>query len=64
MIPYDSGDLQYASAHTVAPAPPVSLEFIEAAEVLMMENNLEFPLTVEEAYIFYLNLNDIFHTIL
>ena len=40
LIPYDSGDLQYASAHTVAPAPPVSLEFIEAAEVLMMESSL------------------------
>ena len=62
--PFDKDDLQYARSYTTPPDSPVSLEFLEAADIVMRENNLEFPLTVEEAFVFYLSLNDLLHTII
>ena len=61
--PFDDVDLQFRMHHIPYPDPPLSLEFLEAAEILMRENNLEFPHTVEEAFAFYININDLFHVI-
>ena len=61
--PFDDVDLQFTMHHIPYPDPPLSLEFLEAAEILMRENNLEFPHTVEEAFAFYINTNDLFHVI-
>ena len=62
--PFHSDDLQYASSHTAIPDPPVSLEFLEAVEIIMRENNLEFPVTVEDAFMFYLSINETLHNIM
>lgn len=48
--------------HIPGPEPPLSLEFLEAVQILMTENNLQIPLTVEEAIVFYMNINNLFHT--
>ena len=42
----DSG-MQYAQRYAVNPGAPVSHEFLEAAEVVMIENNLHMPQSVE-----------------
>ena len=62
--PFNANDLQYASSYTISPGPPVSLEFLNAVEILMRENNLEFPQTIDAAFTFYLTLVDLFHAIM
>ena len=52
----DDGDIQYAERYAVDPGAPVSREFLEAAEVVMVENNLHIPLSVDKAFDFYLEL--------
>ena len=52
----ENGDIQYAERYAIDPGAPVSREFLEAAEVVMVENNLHMSLSVEEALDFYLEL--------
>ena len=52
--PFDDVDLQFTMHHTPYPDPPLSLEFLEAAEILMLENNLEFPHTLKKLLLFIL----------
>ena len=61
--PFDHDDLQYAKMFAEGPNSPVSLEFLMAAEILMRENSLLFPLTVREAFDFYMCLCNLFHMI-
>ena len=51
----DSG-MQYAQRYAVNPGAPVSHESLEAAEMVMIENNLLMPQSVEQALDFYLEL--------
>ena len=61
--PFDHNDVQYAERFSECPGSPVSLEFLQAAEILMQENNLLFPSTVDEALDFYIQLSHLFHII-
>lgn len=58
---FEYDDMQFATDYVANPGSPLTSEFLLAAEILMSENNLEFPLTVEEALPFYITLNDLFH---
>ena len=49
--------IQYAKRYAVDPGPPVSHELLEAADMVMIENNLYVPLSVEEVLDFYLALS-------
>ena len=54
--PFDDVDLQFTMHHIPYPDPSLSLEFLEAAEILMRENNLEFPHTLKKLLLFILIL--------
>ena len=54
--PFEDSDMQYAQRYAVDLGAPVSHEFLEAAEVVMIENNLHKPQSVEQALDFYLEL--------
>ena len=51
--PVNSDDLQYIQRYAVEPQPPASSSYIMAAKILMYENRLHMPTTVEEALCFY-----------
>ena len=52
--PFEDRDMQYAQWYAVDPGAPVSHEFLEAAEAVMIENNLLMPQSVEQVLDFYL----------
>lgn len=54
--PVDNDDLLYVQRYAVEPGPPASYEFLMAADILMSENNLRMPTSVEEALDFYIKL--------
>lgn len=54
--PVDNDDLLYVQRYAVEPGPPASYEFLMAADILMSENNLQMPTSVEEALDFYIKL--------
>ena len=61
--PFDYNDVHFAKRFVESPGSPVSLEFLQAAEILMRENNLLFPSTVSEALDFYVHLRNLFDMI-
>ena len=56
MCEVDSGDLQHTEQYTTSPDPPVPVEFLELAEVVMEEENLHMPHTISEALDLYIEL--------
>ena len=56
--PFDDNDVPSVRSHTVHPEPP---EFLQAVEIIMRENNLQFPLTIQESFS---TINNLLHTIL
>jgi len=58
--PVSSGDLQSAQQYAGEPGQPGSYEFLSAANILMQENHMQMPTTVQEALAFYLNLKALF----
>ena len=59
--PVNSDDLWYVQRYAVKPQPPASYEFLMAAKILMHENGLHMPKTVEEALDFFITLNYLLH---
>lgn len=47
--PVYNADLLYVQRYAVEPGPPASYEFLMAADILMSENNLQMPTSVEGA---------------
>ena len=59
--PVNSDDLWYVQRYAVEPRPPASYEFLMAAEILMHENGLHMPTTVEEALDFFITMKYLLH---
>lgn len=51
-----SSDLDYLEQYTTTPGPPVPIEFLQRAEIVMEEERLHMPQTVVEALDLYIEL--------
>lgn len=52
----NADDLNYVQQYATNPGPPGTLEFLQAAQIVMEDHNLHFPSTIPEALDFYLEL--------
>ena len=56
MSPVSTPDLQVSDMYSEEPDPPASLTFLETANAYIIEHNLQFPNSVQDAILLYVEL--------
>ena len=56
MSPVSTRDFQVSDTYSEEPDPPASLAFLEAANAYIIEHNLQFPNSVQDAILLYVEL--------
>ena len=59
MSEIDQRDLTEAVKYAELPDPPAPLEFLKLAQIIMEENQLNFPTDVEEAITLFIELTSL-----